>query len=197
MIPLQPEMPKVPLADQSWFVDLLAAKGFFRSSPTTFTNGKASIQADGTKFLVDPGTGDKAWNSDLAEADPGTIKLMIQQILKTRPFLTETDLADERVENQRIERALMGIAATIKEGPDTGGGVQLRRFLWVPESVQRDEFRPLRSADDVMAHRYRLFAVENSCRHEGAMFGAQMCSTGYSRTRLIPVKHDGTRYRRL
>jgi len=73
---------------------------------------------------------------------------------------------------------------------------RLRRFLWVPESVQRDEFRPLRSADDVMAHRYRLFAVENSCRHEGAMFGEQMCSTGYSLTRLIPVKHDGTRYPR-
>jgi hypothetical protein len=130
MTPMQPEMPKVPLADQPWFVDLLAAKGFYRSSPTTFTNGKASIQVDGTKFLADPGTGDKAWNSDLAKADLDTIKLMIQQILKTRPFLTETDLADERIENQRIERALMGIAATIKEGPDTGGGVQLRRFLW-------------------------------------------------------------------
>jgi hypothetical protein len=120
---MQPETPKVPLAAQPWFVDLLAVKGFFRSSPTTFSNGKASIQVDGTKFLADPGTGDKAWNSDLAEADPGTIILMIQQILKTRPFLTETDLADERAENQRIERALMGIAATIKEGPDTGGGV--------------------------------------------------------------------------
>jgi hypothetical protein len=127
---MQPEMPKVPLADQPWFVDLLATKGFYRSSPTTFTNGKASIRVDGTKFLADPGTGDKAWNSDLAQADPGTIKLMIQQILKTRPFLTEADLANERSENQRIERALMGIAATIKEGPDTGGGVQLRRFLW-------------------------------------------------------------------
>jgi len=70
---MQPEMPKVPPADQPWFVDLLAAKGFFRSSPTTFSNGKASIKVDGTKFLADPGTGDKAWNSDLAEAAPGTI----------------------------------------------------------------------------------------------------------------------------
>ncbi len=34
------------------------------------------------------------------------------------------------MDKQRIERALNGIAATIKEGPDTGSGVQLRRFLW-------------------------------------------------------------------
>lgn len=127
---MQPEMPKVPLADQPWFVDLLAAKGFFRSSPTTFTNGKASIQMDGTHFLANPGTDDKIWEGDLAEANLETVKLMLQQILKTRPFLSEVDLAQERADKQRIERALTGIAATIKEGPDTGSGVQLRRFLW-------------------------------------------------------------------
>jgi hypothetical protein len=130
MTPTQPEMPNVPLADQPWFIDLLAGKGFYRSSPTTFTNGKASIQVEGTKFLADPGTGDKAWNSDLAEADRDTIKIILQQILKTPPFLTEADLTQERAEKQLIERALTGIAATIKEGPDTGSGVQLRRFLW-------------------------------------------------------------------
>ncbi|MCZ7637685.1 MAG: hypothetical protein M5U12_17595 [Verrucomicrobia bacterium] len=127
---MQPELPRVPLADQPWFVDLLAGKGFYRSSPTTFTNGRASIQVAGTKFVADPGTGDKSWNSDLAEATPETIKLILQQILKTRPFLTEADLTEERADKQRIERALMGIAATIKEGPGTGSGVQLRRFLW-------------------------------------------------------------------
>lgn len=92
MTPMQPEMPKVPLAAQSWFVELLAGKGFFRSSETTFTNGKASIHVDGTELVADPGTGDKTWNSDLAEANPETVKLILQQILKTRPFLTE--LAD-------------------------------------------------------------------------------------------------------
>ena len=130
MTPMQPEMPRVPLADQPWFVDLLAGKGFYRSSPTTFTNGRASIQVDGTQFVADPGTGDKSWNSDLAEATPETIKLILQQILKTRPFLTEADLAQERADKQHIERALTGIAATIKGCPDTDSGVQLRRFLW-------------------------------------------------------------------
>ena len=66
---MQPEMPKVPLADQPWFIDLLAGKGFFRSSPTTFARGPASIHVEGTKFHADPGTGEKGWSTDLAEAD--------------------------------------------------------------------------------------------------------------------------------
>ena len=130
MTAMEPELPKIPLADQSWFADFLAAKGFYRSSPTTFTNGKASLHVDGTNFTADPGTGDKTWHGDLAQADRETIRLMLQQVLKTRPFLTAENLAQERADQQRIERALMGIAATIKEGPDTGSGVQLRRFLW-------------------------------------------------------------------
>jgi hypothetical protein len=39
-------------------------------------------------------------------------------------------LAQECAEEERLERALTGIALTIKEGPDTHSGVQLRRFLW-------------------------------------------------------------------
>lgn len=127
---MQPEMSKTPLADQPWFVSFLAGKGFFRSSPSTFTNGKASIVVEGSRLVADPGSGEKSWNSDLAEAEPETVKLILQQILKTRPFLSEADLAQERADKQRVERALTGIAATIKEGPDTGSGVQLRRFLW-------------------------------------------------------------------
>ena len=101
---MQPEMPKVPPADQPWFVDLLAAKGFFRSSPTTFSNGKASIKVDGTKFLADPGTGDKAWNSDLAEADPGTIKLMIQQMPVPQQLADDAELG-ATVSAEEQERA--------------------------------------------------------------------------------------------
>lgn len=75
-------MPKAPLADQTWFADLLAAKGFSRSSPTAFTNGKASIHVDGANFTADPGTGEKAWHGDLAQANRETVTLMLQQICK-------------------------------------------------------------------------------------------------------------------
>jgi hypothetical protein len=58
---MQPEMPRQPLAQQPWFVDLLDGKGFYLSSPDTFTNGKASIHVEGTNFSADPGTDDKIW----------------------------------------------------------------------------------------------------------------------------------------
>lgn len=58
---MQPDPPKPPLTDQQWFVDLLAVKGFFRTSPSTFSNGKTSIQVDGTRLKADPGTGDDVW----------------------------------------------------------------------------------------------------------------------------------------
>ena len=127
---MNPEMPREPLADQPWFVDYLASKGFERTSPTTFVRGEASIHVEGSEFHADPGNGDKGWSTDFGDADRSSVKAVLEQILKMRPFLTPVDLAQERIEKQNLERALTGIATTIKDGPDTGSGVQLRRFLW-------------------------------------------------------------------
>lgn len=119
-----------PLPDQPWLAGFLAAKGFDRVSAATFSNGKATLKFEGNKFTADPGTGDRSWSSNFEDADPPTVKMLIEQILKMRPFLSETDLAKERIEKQRLDQALTGIADTIREGPDTHSGVQLRRFLW-------------------------------------------------------------------
>ena len=67
--------------------------------------------------------------SDFAGADRAAVTAILEQMLKMRPFLTSVDLAQEQFEKQSIERSLTGIANTIKDGPDTGSGVQLRRFL--------------------------------------------------------------------
>lgn len=127
---MNPEMPREPLADQPWFVDYLASKGFEKTSPTTFVRGEASIHVEGSEFHADPGNGDKGWSADFGDADRASVKAVLEQILKMRPFLSQVDLAQERIEKQNLERALTGIATTIKDGPDTGSGVQLRRFLW-------------------------------------------------------------------
>jgi hypothetical protein len=55
---------------------------------------------------------------------------MVDQMLKMHAFLTDEELTQERADKKSVDRALAGIALTIKEGPDTGGGMQLRRFLW-------------------------------------------------------------------
>lgn len=118
------------MADQPWFQDFLAAKGFAKSSPTTFIRGTASLSVDGTVLFADPGNGERGWTTDLGSAGQASIRAMLDQILKMRPFLTKADHAKEQAERQSLERALTGIANTIRDNPDTGGGVQLRRFLW-------------------------------------------------------------------
>ena len=118
------------LANQPWLVELLTAQGFAKSLPNTFTNGNALIRIDGTLFTADPGAGDSTYQVNFREADRQTVTCMVQQILKMRPFLTDAELGEERTGKKRLDRALAAIALTIQEGPDTGGGVELRRFLW-------------------------------------------------------------------
>lgn len=119
-----------PLGNQSWLADFLSTKGFRPVSPDRFSNGKAIIEFTGNEFTAHPGSGDQAWSSDLEGADCATIKLLIEQILKMGPFVSDADRAKESVEKQRLDQALTGIANSIKEGPDTDSGIQLRRFLW-------------------------------------------------------------------
>ena len=125
---LQTSKPR--LAAQNWFIAFLATKGFQPTLPDTFSNGKATIQVRGNRLIADPGNGDKRWESAVVDAGETAITLVVGQLLKLPSFRTEGDRAREQAERQHLEQALDGIAASIKEGPDTGGGVQLRRFLW-------------------------------------------------------------------
>jgi hypothetical protein len=127
---MNPPLQARPLAGQAWFVNLLAAKGFRRASNDSFTNGKASIELRGTHLTVDPRTGEKTWNVDLTGANRQNAELIIDAILKAPVFRSAADIARGRAEKERLKHALAGIAATIRQGPDTGSGVQLRRFLW-------------------------------------------------------------------
>jgi len=118
------------LASQAWFIQLLAGKGFTKSSGNTFTNGKATIRVDGSQVTANPGGGKAGYKADFHQADQETVAFMVEQILNLRPFLTDEALAQERRQKERVDQALAGIALTIRDGPDTAGGVQLRRFLW-------------------------------------------------------------------
>jgi len=122
--------PTEPLASQLWLSDFLATKGFARISPETFSNGKSTLRFDGATLIAHPGSGDRSWTVDFTNARRDTVKLLIEQFLAMRIFQSEKQLADEQVERQRLNLALTGIAETINEGPDTGSGLLLRRFLW-------------------------------------------------------------------
>lgn len=119
-----------PLAHQPWMEDFLAAKGFLQISSEAFSNGNATLRFDGTKFNASADSGEKVWTSDFGNARTETIKLMIEQILKLRPFLSEAQIEDERLRKEKIETALAGIANAIADNPESDPGIQLRRFLW-------------------------------------------------------------------
>lgn len=118
------------LANESWFIEFLDREGFRRASEHSFSNGRASIRIEGARFIAEPGAGGKTWHADFTDAERSTITLMVEQVLKMRPFLSETDLADEGARRKSLQAALAGVAGTICTGPDTHSGVQLRRFLW-------------------------------------------------------------------
>lgn len=121
---------RTPLEQQSWLVEFLKNEGFERISDHEFSNGKATLTFKEDRFTADPNDSERCWTANLHDADAITIKLLIQQILKMRPFLSDKSLASERLEKASAHLALTGIAKTIRDGPDTHSGVQLRRFLW-------------------------------------------------------------------
>ncbi len=118
------------LATETWFIEMLAGKGFAKSSENTFTNGKAQIRVDGTQFIADPGAESTTYKADFRNANRQTVTIMVDQMLKMHAFRSDDDLTQERAEKKSADQALAGIALTIKEGPETGGGMQLRKFLW-------------------------------------------------------------------
>ena len=118
------------LATETWFIELLAGKGFAKSSENTFTNGKAQIRVNGIQFIADPGAESTTYKADFRNANRQTVTIMVDQMLKMHAFRSDEDLTQERAEKKSADQALAGIALTIKEGPETGGGMQLRKFLW-------------------------------------------------------------------
>jgi len=117
-------------ASEPWFVDLLAGKGFVKCSENTFSNGKASIRLDGSHFAASPGVGNCVYKADFGEANRKTVTVMVEQILKMRPFRTDAEQAEERAEKRSVDLALGGIALAVRDEPHSACGVQLRRFLW-------------------------------------------------------------------
>ncbi len=127
---MAPEIARPPLAEQPWFADFLADRGFQRSAPGAFTNGRATVRVDGSVLHAIPGDGSKQWRSELREAPPGAIRQLLTLVLAAPSFLSQSEL-DQRAARQRTaEEALKNIATSIRESPDTHSGQHLRRFVW-------------------------------------------------------------------
>lgn len=127
---MAPEIARPPLAEQPWFNEFLGERGFQRTGPGTFTNGRAIVRVDGSVLYAIPGDGSKQWRSEIREALPGAIRQLLTVVLAATSFQSQFEI-DQRAARQRTaEEALQNIATSIRENPDTHSGQHLRRFVW-------------------------------------------------------------------
>jgi len=127
---MAPEIARPPLTEQPWLKEFLETRGFERTAPASFTNGRATVRLDGNVLVAIPGDGTKAWRTELKDAQPEAICYLLTNVLAAPSFLSQAEL-DLRSSRQRTaEDALQNLATSIREHPDTHSGQHLRRFVW-------------------------------------------------------------------
>jgi hypothetical protein len=124
------ELARPRLVDQPWLRDFLEAKGFRRTTPDTFGNGRATLRFTGTDLLAIPAGGGNAWRSELNEAPPDAIRNVLETLLTAPSFQSAAELQRREDRRQAAETSLAVLTDSIAQHPDTHSGVHLRRFLW-------------------------------------------------------------------
>ena len=128
---MAPELAPPSLVDQPWFAEFLETRGFRKTAPATFSNGRGTVRVDGaTLYAIPADDGKKVWRTQLKETPPEALRALLTVVLSAPSFLSQAEL-DLRASRQRkAEEALDDIASTIRENPDNPAGQQLRRFVW-------------------------------------------------------------------
>jgi hypothetical protein len=127
---MAPEIARPPLTEQPWLKEFLETRGFERSAPASFTNGRATVRLDGNALVAIPGDGTKAWRTELKDAQPEAICYLLTNVLAAPSFLSQAELNLRATRQRTAEEALQNLATSIRESPDTHSGQHLRRFVW-------------------------------------------------------------------
>lgn len=118
------------LARQPWLTDFIQSRGFQRTGVDFFSNGRASIRFEGHQLIATPANEGRCWRSDLSNADAGTVRFILSQLLSTPGFLSNEELSLRAARERGAHEALGQIGRSIQECPDSPSGQQLRRFVW-------------------------------------------------------------------
>lgn len=124
------DLARPSLLDQPWLRDFLEDKGFRRTAPDAYGNGRATLRFTGTDLLAIPAGGGKAWRSELNDAPPEAFRSVLETLLSTPSFQSAAELQRREDRRQAAEASLAILADSIAQHPDTHSGVRLRRFLW-------------------------------------------------------------------
>ena len=128
---MAPELAPTPLVDQPWFAEFLESRGFRKTAPATFSNGRASVRVDGSTLYTVPGdNGKKVWRTQVNETSPESIRQLLGVVLSAPSFLSQAELDQRAGRERQAEISLGRIATAIRENPDSPEGKQLRQFVW-------------------------------------------------------------------
>lgn len=127
---MAPEIARPTLSEQPWFTEFLEARGFRKTAPATFGNGRATIVVTGNLLEAIPGDGSRPWRSKLREPSPDSIRAMLSVVLDAPSFQSQTEFDRRDALRTSAEQALHLITNTIRESPDSHSGLQLRQFVW-------------------------------------------------------------------
>jgi hypothetical protein len=118
------------LADHPALRICLLNRGFERTSPSEYSNGRATVRFEGTKVVATPLDGSRAWRTDIGSVPPEAVVGALDAILATPPFRSNSarDEIAEQVHCAKI--ALDRIVDVIRESPESSSGRELRSFLW-------------------------------------------------------------------
>ena len=128
---MAPELSPTPLPEQPWFAEFLESRGFRKTAPATFSNGRASVRVDGSTLYTVPGdNGKKVWRTQVNETSPESIRQLLGVVLSAPSFLSQAELDQRAGRERQAEISLGRIATAIRENPDSPEGKQLRQFVW-------------------------------------------------------------------
>ena len=122
--------PLPKLIDQPWLTEFLSEKGFTRTSPNSFGNGRATLQFESQTLVATPGDEGKAWQSNLKGVPAEAVRGVLETFLEMPAFLPQAVIDRRAALQKSAEESLRVIAQSIRELPETESGRHLRQFLW-------------------------------------------------------------------
>lgn len=127
---MTPALSRPNLADHALIRECLKAHGFEPIGRSRFSNGRATVDFEGTRLVAIPGDGSRTWRSEVGAVPAEALVALLNGFLATPPFLSQREI-DRRLERMHAAKiALDRIVEFIREAPDASPSRELRRFLW-------------------------------------------------------------------
>ena len=110
--------------------ECLEAHGFQRISPVESSNGRAVLRLETRVLVAIPGDGKRAWRCDTTQVPPEAMSEVLNTVLSTASFLSQSELDRRAGRLDAAKVALNRIVEWIRKDPETHSNRQLRRLLW-------------------------------------------------------------------